>query len=307
MSVYTELLQPDIEALLVRYALGTYRAHRGISAGVENTNYFVDTSSHQLVLTLFERHSHAELPFYLNLGEHLFRQHCKVPQPFRCRHGELLQTVKGKPAVLIERLAGEHVKPSAAFALDIARALGQVHVATASFEQTQAHSHDLAWVQRSAGILIDQLTPSDGQLLEQSLNLLQQLPDDLPRGIIHADLFHDNALFDGGHISGIIDWYFAGRDAYALDIAIALNDWCIDSQGRLDRTRGRAFVQAYQSQRPLSAMELDSLPLLQIQAATRFWLSRLLAQAQYRQSDAHITVKDPEPMKALLVQLIGYT
>ncbi|WP_320822249.1 homoserine kinase [Reinekea sp.] len=307
MSVYTKLLQPDIEHLLARYALGTYRAHRGISAGVENTNYFVDTSSHQLVLTLFEKHSHAELPFYLNLGEHLFRQHCKVPQPFRCQQGDLLQTIKGKPAVLIERLPGAHVSPSVAYALDIARALGQVHVATASFEQTQAHSHDLAWVQRTAGILVDQMTPADGQLLRQSLSLLQQVPDNLPQGIIHADLFHDNALFDAGHISGIIDWYFAGRDAYALDIAIALNDWCVDGQGRLDRACARDFVAAYQSQRPLGAVELDCLTLLQIQAATRFWLSRVLAQAQYSPSDGNITVKDPQSMKALLVQLIGYT
>jgi homoserine kinase type II len=307
MSVYTELLQLDIEDLLARYALGEYRAHQGISAGVENTNYFVDTSSHRLVLTLFEKHSHEELPFFLNLGEHLFRHHCKVPQPFRCDKGFLLQTVKGKPAVLIERLAGDHVTPSLGFAQDMARALGQVHIATASFAESRGHSHNLAWVQRSADHLLAQLTPADRLVLQQSLTLLDQLPDNLPQGIIHADLFHDNAMFDQGHISGIIDWYFAGRDAYALDIAIALNDWCVDADGRLDRALVSEFVAAYQSQRPLSPIELDALLLLQIQAATRFWLSRLMAQAQHRQSDAHITVKDPEPMKALLVQLIGYT
>ena len=307
MSVYTELTAADIQALLAEYDLGNYVSHQGISAGVENTNYFVETHQHSLVLTLFEKLSETELPFYLQLGEHLFNDHCKVPQPFRDVHGKFLQQAKGKPAVFIERLTGKHVEANADYAFDMAKALAQVHLSTATFDKTHAHSHDAVWIKTTAESLRPEFSIEDQSLLDDCLRLIGEIPSDLPKGIIHADLFHDNALFDNGHITGIIDWYFAGLDSYALDIAITMNDWCLNKKGEFDPQQGQAFIDAYQTVRPLNALEVGAIKALQVQSATRFWLSRYLAQREHLQSTEQITVKDPNMMKNLAQQLIGYT
>lgn len=307
MSVYTELSRNEIEQLLSRYTLGNYIHHEGISAGVENTNYFVTTDDHQLVLTLFEKHSAEELPFFLKLGEHLHDHHCKVPQPYRDNDGEFLQIIKGKPAVFIERAAGGHVDINARYAEEIAMAMAEVHNATSSFELRQEHSHALPWVLHHAQQLRDSFDDEAQATLDYALALLAKIPADLPSGIIHADMFHDNALFADGHITAIIDWYFAGHDSFALDIAIAMNDWCLDKDAKLDLTRCERFIEAYQRKRALTEQEINALPLLQVQSATRFWLSRALAQQEHGQSNDQITVKDPEQMKQLLQQLLTLT
>lgn len=304
MSVYTELSGSEIRELLKHYDLGDYLAHQGIKAGVENTNYFVTTDRQQLVLTLFETLPAERLPFYLELCEHLSKDGCAVPRPFRQKNGELLMTVKEKPAVFIERLNGGHVDATEPYLGEMGAALAKVHLSTSSFELTQSHSHNLEWVQLHAAQLMNSLNTGDQALIKQSLELLETLPE-LPAGIIHADLFHDNALFDGDRLAGIIDWYFAGYDSYALDIAIALNDWCLDDSGLYNEDNGKVFITAYQSVRPLSEQEQQSIALLQVQSATRFWLSRILAKRIHGQSSDSITVKDPNKMKQLLTQLVS--
>ena len=304
MSVYTELNSAEISQLLARFNLGEYHSHQGISAGVENTNYFVNTSEHALVLTLFEKHDSAELPFFFRLGEHLFNANCKVPQPFRDRTGDFLQMVKGKPAVFHERLRGQHIEANPVTMAAIAEALAAIHLATASFDERQQHSHGRHWIAANAPAVMATLTVPDQALLKQALAVIKAIPE-LPSGVIHADLFHDNTLFDGAQITGIIDWYFAGYDFYALDIAITLNDWCLDDAGHYDAALGQAFVANYQRRRALNALEQQYLPHLQVQSATRFWLSRTLAKVIHQQSTEQITVKDPEPMRRLLQQLLA--
>ncbi len=306
MSVYTELNAEEIRELLSQFNLGSYVSHLGISAGVENTNYFVNTSEHALVLTLFEKQNKDELPFFFRLGEHLFNDGCKVPQPFRNNEGLFLQTVKGKPAVFHERLHGQHVEANTTTANAIAEALAAIHNSTARFSEDHPHSHGRPWILKHAQEVKPQLSENDQAILAKAVTLIQSIPD-LPSGIIHADLFHDNALFDGMQIAGIIDWYFAGKDTYALDIAIAMNDWCLNDQGLFDASRGQAFVEHYNQYRPLTETEKTYLPYLQVQSATRFWLSRWLAKTIHQNSTEQITVKDPEPMKHLLVQLFDYT
>jgi homoserine kinase type II len=305
MSVYTELNKHEVSALLSHYDLGEYRSHTGISAGVENTNYFVSTQSQELVLTIFEKHSFDELPFFLELGEHLHNHHCAVPQPYRQRSGDFIFKVKGKPGVFFERVHGGHVEQTAPYITEVATALAHVHKVTRSFTQKRSHSHGIDWVEQTAKQVLPSLSVSDQQLLANALTLLVQIPNDLSCGVIHADLFHDNALFDGHHLTGIIDWYFAGIDSYALDIAIAMNDWCFDSDDVLFQRHCEDFVQAYQTIRPLTSDECNAITVLQVQAATRFWLSRLLAQREHGASNDSITVKDPEAMKHLLARLLS--
>ncbi|MHA7880697.1 MAG: homoserine kinase [Saccharospirillum sp.] len=298
MSVFTELSQQDIETLLSQYTLGHYRGHSGIQAGTENTNYFVDTDLAQFVLTVFEKHSAGELPFFLSLGEHLHDHQCAVPQPFRTAAGDFLTAVQGKPAVLFERVAGKHQRPSAQHAATLARALAHIHRSTADFNEHRTHSHNHAWITQTARQLMPELAETEAETLARALTVMEAVPGDLPRGIIHADLFHDNALFVGDELSGIIDWYFAGEDAYALDIAVCLIDWCLDEQGFPAIDACADFALAYHQVRPVSAEEIHALPALLVQAATRFWLSRALAAAQHSHSDS-IQVKDPEPMRLI--------
>lgn len=306
MSVYTPLTEQDIIALLSDYSLGDYVSHKGISAGVENTNYFVTTTEHELVLTLFEKLGAEALPFFLKLGEHLFNHHCKVPQPFRDNNNEFLKRIKNKPAVFIEKLAGDHVDAKGAYALEIAKAMAEVHLATQQFDAHHRHSHDKAWVIKQAEQVTPDLPDSEQLLLNKAMAIINQIPADLPCGIIHADLFHDNALFHNGHLTGIIDWYFAGWDSFALDIAIAVNDWC-QTDGKINLIQVDQFLEAYQTIRPLTDAELTAFPMLQIQSSTRFWLSRWLAKAEHQNSTDEITVKDPGEMRDQLKQLISYT
>lgn len=304
MSVYTELGRSDIEALLLSYRLGDYQHHQGITAGVENTNYFVTTTQQKLVLTLFEKHPVEELPFFFRLGEHLHQHQCKVPLPLRDKQGDFLQFCKGKPAVFIERVAGQHLPPAPAAAAEIAAALAHVHKATESFTEHWPHSRDRNWIKRQHAAMTALLATDEQELLAQANRIIDDISTALPQGVIHGDLFHDNALFEAGHITAIIDWYFAGIDSYALDVAITMNDWCLTSDGLYDPLQGQLFLTAYQHHRALSAAELAALPDLQIQSACRFWMSRQLAQAANPHAKEDITVKDPGQMKQLLQQLL---
>jgi len=298
MSVFTDLSRTDIESLLRHYDLGAYRDHQGISAGTENTNFFVDTDQHRFVLTLFEKHAPEELPFFLALGEHLHDDRCAVPQPFRTRDGDFLISAKGKPAVLFECVQGRHQQPTPAHARTLAEALADIHRSTARFDSRRPHSHGIDWIERTARELTGSFPDEDRRLLDQALECLAGIDRALPSGVIHADLFHDNAMFEGDHLAGIIDWYFAGVDLYALDIAVCLIDWCLDEDGGLDLDRCVDFVAHYHSHRTLKAVEIDAIPALTAQAATRFWLSRALAVRDNPPQDG-VTIKDPKAMKAL--------
>lgn len=304
MSVFTELTRSDIETLLDQYTLGRYRDHQGISAGTENTNYFIDTKLARFVLTVFEKLQAEELPFFLSLGEHLHDDHCAVPQPYRTAEGELLTTLKGKPAVMFERVIGQHHQASPKHAQTLARALARIHRSTARFSGNRPHSHGAAWIHSSAERLSPGFNSADRTLLNEALAVIDGIDRTLPAGVIHGDLFHDNALFDGDELAGIIDWYFAGEDLYALDIATCLIDWCLSADGQLDMAQCCDFVLAYHREHVLKPAEIDALPAMIVQAATRFWLSRALAWDDAA-DPSQITVKDPNAMKALTQQALN--
>jgi homoserine kinase type II len=303
MSVFTELSRDDIESLLGAYTLGHYAGHQGISAGTENTNYFVDTDLGQFVLTVFEKHQPDELPFFLALGEHLHDSRCAVPQPFRTADGEFMVQVHGKPGVIFERVHGKHHQASPVHAATLAAALGKIHQSTGLFSGKRLHSHGVEWIRSQQASLKNQSSDDDVTLLAAAMARIDNIDRSLPLGVIHADLFHDNALFEGTELTGIIDWYFAGMDLYALDIAICLIDWCLDDGGLIDPAQARAFIQAYDRVRPLKSQERNAIPDLTIQAATRFWLSRELALRAHS-GDGNVTQKDPRQMKYIVSHLL---
>ena len=286
MAVYTEVSFAEAAALVGRLHIGELTALNGIQSGIENTNYFADTRQGRYVLTLFERLTHAELPYYLHLMQHLAARGIPVPGPKADAGGAILHTLLGKPAAVVDRLTGAHqLAPDAAHCASVGSVLARMHVAGADFAMHQPNLRGAAWWAETVPVVLPFLTPEQRELIETELAFALQVAASkacaaLPHGAIHADLFRDNVMFDTGPagdvLTGLFDFYFAGDDSFLFDIAVCLNDWCIDLEsGRLTEERASAFVAAYDAVRPLSGSELRLMPALMRAAALRFWISRL--------------------------------
>ena len=286
MAVFTEVSAAQAGELSQALGAGELLSLQGIGAGIENTNYFVTTTRGEWVLTLFERLSAEQLPFYLRLMQHLAQRGLPVPEPLADARGELVHRVAGKPAALVTRLAGHHqLAPDLHHCAQLGGLLARLHLAVADFALEQPNLRGLAWWQRMAPQLRPMLSPDQQALLDQELSFQQQVAASaaaasLPRGAVHADLFCDNVLFDGlpGHekLTGAFDFYFAGTDSFAYDLAVCLNDWCLNADdASLDEARAQALVQAYGQQRALAPAEVRLMPAMLRAAALRFWLSRL--------------------------------
>ena len=290
MAVFTQVTIQEAQALLDQLSLGQALELKGIEGGIENTNYFLDCTPTdplaptpaRYVLTLFERLSKEELPFYLHLMKHLANKGIPVPDPQVNSQGELLFEVADKPAALVNRLSGKSLlEPSTKHCATVAQMLAQMHLAGQDYARTQPNLRGLKWWLETAPSILEFLDRDHKALLEQEiafqLNLSQtSLYASLPKGAIHADLFRDNVMFDGEHLTGFFDFYFAGTDTWLFDIAVCLNDWCIDlSTGAFIEERMHAFLEAYQSVRPFTRQERKLFNPLLRAAALRFWISRL--------------------------------
>ncbi|MBX3606282.1 MAG: homoserine kinase [Piscinibacter sp.] len=286
MAVYTEVPFNAAAALIARLGIGELTTLEPIRGGIENTNYFADTTAGRYVLTLFERLTHAQLPYYLRLMQHLAARGIPVPGPHADAAGEVLHTLAGKPAAVVDRLRGRHdLAPDAAHCAQVGAMLARMHLAAADFALVQPNLRGLAWWNETAPVVRPFVTAEQAALLDAELAFQQQFAASpafagLPRGAIHADLFRDNVMFDAGpqhdELTGFMDFYFAGVDTLLFDLGVCLNDWCIDLEsGRLNEARAQAFVAAYDAVRPLAGGELRALPALMRAAALRFWISRL--------------------------------
>ena len=287
MAVFTQITKPQAQALVTGLDLGKVQALRGISAGIENTNYFVTlTDDREFVLTVFERLSFEQLPFYLRLMQHLAARGLAVPDPQADGDGNILFELNGKPAALVNKLRGGHqLAPDIFHCEQVGSKLARLHLAGQDFPLHQPNLRGLAWWTETVPVVLPHLTPAQAELISAELAFQQQVGAsatyaELPRGPIHGDLFRDNVMFEGlpgrEQLSGIFDFYFAGVDAWAFDVAVCLNDWCIDlASGRLDEQRAEAFVRAYETVRPFSGAEHRLMPALLRAAALRFWISRL--------------------------------
>ena len=281
MAVYTTVSADELAAWLTRYALGTVREFEPIASGIENTNYFVTADNGRFVLTLYERLPPDELPFYLNLMAHLAHAGVHAPAPEPDRSGALWSFLNGKPAGLVARLDGTPVEqPQVQHCAAAGEALARMHVAVADYRGRLPNRRGPAWWRQAARAVRPFLSAEQNGLLASEIKFQAgSAKSRLPRGAIHGDLFCDNVLFNGEGVSGIIDFGFAATDAFAYDLAIAVNDWCTlpegTNSGALDTSRSGAMVSAYDAVRPLSEDERTLWPVLQRAAALRFWLSRL--------------------------------
>lgn len=286
MAVYTEVPEDVVRALVARLGLGALTGYAGIRGGIENSNWFVDTSTGRYVLTVFERLGADELPYYLGLMRHLAARGIPVPDPQADAGGALQFTLQGKPAALLTRLEGSHrLAPDLHHCRQVGAMLARLHLAAADYHHEQEHPRGLGWWEATVPVVLPFLDAGRAALLRDELDFQRAVAGSadglaLPRGPVHADLFRDNVMFDGlpAHekLTGFLDFFFAGTDAWLFDVAVCLNDWCIDlDDGRLDEARAAAFVAAYAAERPLVAAEHRLLPAMMRAAAFRFWLSRL--------------------------------
>jgi homoserine kinase type II len=292
MAVFTEVPPDEARRLLRRLGLGELLELRGIQGGIENTNYFATTwqagadgaegRQGKYVLTLFERLTAEQLPFYLELMRHLAERGIPVPAPAADSRGTLMHSVCGKPAAVVDRLAGaSELAPNAAHCASVGAMLARMHLAGRDFDGRQPNLRGLPWWNATAPVVMPHLDAAQADLLRSELAYQNHVAASsdyaaLPRGPVHADLFRDNAMFDGETLTGIFDFYFAGIDSWLFDLAVCLNDWAIEhATGRHEPVRADALLAAYATVRPLEASERALLPAMLRAAALRFWISRL--------------------------------
>jgi homoserine kinase type II len=277
MSVYTLVERHQLEEFLTHYHLGTLISHEGISAGIENTNYFVTTTIGQFVLTLFEQYPATELPYFLELMAYIAEHEVPCAHPIPNVEGHYLQLLNNKPAAIVERLCGKGVEhPTLIQCQALGTALGCFHLISPDFPQFRQNDRGPHWWKITATRVLPYLNAKDKTLLQAEMHFQTQHRQlNLPRGVIHADLFRDNALFNKDKLCGIIDFYYACNDVLIYDIAVAINDWCSLPDGSLDAERVQMIMASYNAQRPLTPLESKALPIMLRAAALRFWLSRL--------------------------------
>ncbi len=280
MAFYTAIDENELLALLARYGIGKLSSCVGVSDGIENTTYILTADPQQWILTLFEDLSAAELPFFARLMTWLHERALPVACPLIDKNGQALQNLSGKPALLFPRLPGQHPRnTTVTHCAVIGDFLGRMHAASMNYPERRANPRGTEWMEQARQRLVGFLNVEDIALLDVQITnakILRTLP--IPQGLIHGDLFHDNALFNGEQLCGVIDFYNACTDMLALDLAIVINDWCALPDGGVDAERAQTLLDAYNAQRPMTALEKNHWTTILQLAATRFWLSRLLAE-----------------------------
>jgi homoserine kinase type II len=282
MAVYTEVSDEELRASLAAYDIGEVLSFKGIAEGVENSNFFLHTTRASFILTLYEKRvREGDLPFFLNLMEHLAERGLTCPLPVRNRAGDTLGRLAGRPAAIITFLDGLSVKrPGVPHCRAVGETLARLHEAGRDFPMVRPNALSLAsWGPLFAMAEADADRVAHGLAARTRADLAEltaNWPENLPGGVIHADLFTDNVFFVGPKLSGVIDFYFACTDAFAYDLAICLNAWCFEPDGAFNHTKGRAMIAGYQSVRRLEPAEVAALPILARGAALRFMLTRLV-------------------------------
>jgi homoserine kinase type II len=307
MSVFTTVTSEQLAIWLKQYALGALVSFEGIATGIENTNYFVSTSRGRYVLTLFEKLTANELPFYLGLMAHLAHHGMPCPQPIANVDNAYLGTLNGKPAAILTCVPGRDLAVvDNSHCAAIGALLAELHIAGQSYAVPMPNPRGPQWWTAALPKVLPFLDTATADLLNAEVRY-QSTRDfgALPRGVIHADLFRDNVLWDGTRVGGIIDFYFACNDMLLYDVAITVNDWCAGADHTLDAARTRALLDAYHQVRPLTGDERAAWPALLRAGALRFWVSRLY--------DMHLPrpgllthAKDPRHFQRALEQRIAH-
>lgn len=299
MAVYTHISQAELEEFISSYDIGTLQEWNGITAGIENSNFYVRTDKAQYILTIYEKRvSREDLPFFLEFKKHLAANGFSCPLPIADKQGEIIREIQAKPAAIISFLQGKSTNNiQNQHCVELGKAMAQMHLASQDFPMQRANDLSVAgWQEMFVPLKdkVDTIRPDlSAEISRQLDSLAKNWPSDLPKGVIHADLFPDNIFFLRDKLSGIIDFYFACNDILAYDIAICFNAWCFEKNGEFNITKARRILKGYNSVRQLSDAEINALPILASGAAMRFLLTRLHDWLSHQDETAVVNHKDP--------------
>jgi homoserine kinase type II len=311
MAVFTPVTLDDLSQWIKQFPLGKALALKGIASGIENSNFFLTTERGEYVLTIFENLSFEQLPFYVQLMRHLAERGIPVPAPVANEVGELVVALHGKPAAIVSKLDGSsQMDPQPVHCAEVGTVLARMHLAGRDFPLQQPNLRGLDWWVETVPKVLAYLDADTAALLQSELAFQREFAAgttyaQLERGPVHADLFRNNVMFVGERLSGCFDFYFAGWDTWLFDLAVTVNDWCIDlDTGRLDEARVLALTRAYHAVRPFTAADRQAwLPMLRA-AALRFWLSRLYDYYRPREAEM-LTPHDPTHFERVLRERIA--
>jgi homoserine kinase type II len=312
MAVFTPVSLDDLAHWATQFPLGKALAIKGISSGIENSNFFITTETGEYVLTVFENLTFEQLPFYLHLMRHLAERGVLVPAPIANVNGEILTSLHGKPTSIVTKLQGNcQMAPGPVHCAAVGAMLAKMHLAGRDFPIRQPNLRGLDWWSQTTPIVLPYLSNDNQHLLRSEMQFQQAFAASepyrqLPRGPIHADLFRNNVMFDGERLTGFFDFYFAGCDTWLFDVAVTVNDWCIDiDSGALDAARVRAMLDAYHAVRPFGTAEKTAWQPMLRAGALRFWLSRLYDFYLPRDAEM-LTPHNPTHFERILRQRVAY-
>jgi homoserine kinase type II len=312
MAVFTPVSLDDLAHWMTQFELGKPLAIKGISSGIENSNFFITTETGEYVLTIFEQLTFEQLPFYLHLMRHLAERGVLVPAPVADRRGEILHTLHGKPASVVTKLEGASQRaPRPTHCAAVGAMLARMHLAAQDFPIRQPNLRGLPWWRATAPLVMPFLADEAQAMLKTEVRTQEEFAASdgfrqLRSGPVHADLFRNNVMFDGERLTGFFDFYFAGCDTWLFDVAVTVNDWCIDlDSGAVDAPRARALLDAYHAARPFSAAEKDAWRTMLRAGALRFWLSRLYDFHLPREAQM-LTPHDPGHFERILHRRIHH-
>ncbi|CAM8301749.1 COG2334 Putative homoserine kinase type II (protein kinase fold) [Candidatus Methylopumilus universalis] len=305
MSVYTSVNIKELKIWLQDYAFDDLTDYQGIKSGITNTNYFLMTAHDRFVLTLFEKNTIEDLPYFVDLMSHLATHSFLCPKPILKKNGTALSILKNKPALIVTCLKGKEVtNPEVNHCKAVGKSLAELHVKSANFVAQHQNTRDLSWIKKTAETLFNELPQDESKLLREEIFYQEKQNYKLPKSTIHGDLFKDNVLFLNDEVSGFIDFYYACTDYLILDVAIAVNDWCVNSDGSFDKSRLNAFLDAYKKIRSFNDNEDRAWNDVLRLASLRFWVSRL--NDFYHAEEGELTfIKDPNHFKKILKKRIS--
>ncbi len=305
MSVYTSVNIKELKIWLQDYAFDDLTDYQGIKSGITNTNYFLMTVHDRFVLTLFEKNTIEDLPYFVDLMSHLATHSFLCPKPILKKNGTALSILKNKPALIVTCLKGKEVtNPEVNHCKAVGKSLAELHVKSANFVAQHQNTRDLSWIKKTAETLFNELPQDESKLLREEILYQEKQNYKLPKSTIHGDLFKDNVLFLNDEVSGFIDFYYACTDYLILDVAIAVNDWCVNSDGSFDESRLNAFLDAYKKIRSFNDNEDRAWNDVLRLASLRFWVSRL--NDFYHAEEGELTfIKDPNHFKKILKKRIS--
>ncbi len=311
MAVFTAVSLDDLTQWIKQFPLGQALRLEGISSGIDNSNFFLTTERGEYVLTIFENLRFEQLPFYVQLMRHLAERGIPVPAPVPNQDGELVVALHGKPAIIVSRLSGaSQLDPQPVHCAEVGRMLARMHLAAQDFALQQPNLRGLDWVSATAPQVMPYLSEPEATLLRDEVAYQAAFAAGatygrLARGPVHADLFRNNVMFEGERLTGCFDFYFAGCDTWLFDVAVTVNDWCVDlATGVLDAARVRALQDAYHAVRPFTPEEQAAWQPMLRSGALRFWLSRLYDLHIPRAAEL-LTPHDPTHFERILRERIA--